>query len=69
MWDSLVDLLANWISQPTLDMTFGLQDGGDVLEQFDFDSFLQDSEHGFDLGDASMAFGSFDPVEAATGDA
>ncbi|MCJ1287256.1 hypothetical protein MMC26_006604 [Xylographa opegraphella] len=40
---------------PSMDMTFGNIDNGEVLEQFDFDSFL-DSEHpGFDL-DASMTF-------------
>ena len=50
-------------------MTFNLQDTGDVLEQFDFDSFLQDSDPAFDLGDPTMAFGNFDPVEATAGDA
>ena len=49
-------------------MTFGsLND--DVLDQFDFDSFLQDSGGHDELNfDPSMALGAFDGVEAGTGD-
>ena len=40
-----------------MDMTFGAMDAGDVLDQFDFDSFLQDSDHpGFDLDPSTMNF-------------
>lgn len=54
--------------QPELSMNFSNMDTGDVLETFDFDSFLQDSgDHEFNL-DASMAFGNFDGVEAGTGE-
>ncbi|MCJ1388741.1 hypothetical protein MMC18_001590 [Xylographa bjoerkii] len=42
---------------PSMDMSFGNMDAGDVLDQFDFDSFLQDTDHaGFDLDPSNMTF-------------
>jgi hypothetical protein len=49
-------------------MTFGEIGGQDVLESFDFDSFLQDQGDGHEFLDASMAFPNFDGLEAGTGD-
>ena len=47
-------------------MNFGGMDTGDVLEQFDFDAFLQDGAEGdFSLNDP-LAYGNFDGLEAAT---
>ena len=41
-------------------MTFGAMDTGDVLEQFDFDSFLQDGDqHGIDFDPSTMTFPEF----------
>ena len=46
--------------QPNLDMTFGPMDTGDVLEQFDFDSFLQDGDHpGLEFDPSTMSFPEF----------
>ena len=44
-------------------------DAGDVLEQFDFDAFLENGDaDGFNI-DASLAsYGNFDGLEAGTGD-
>ena len=55
-------------TQPNLDMTFGQMDTGDVLDQFDFDSFLQEGDHDLSF-DPTMPFGDFNPIETATGDA
>lgn len=44
-------------------------DSGDVLDHFDFDSFLQENgEHELQF-DGPMSFGNFDGVEASAGDA
>ena len=40
-------------------MSFGGIEGDNVLDQFDFDSFLQEGDHALDF-DASMAFTNFD---------
>ena len=57
------------IKQHPFDMSFANLDGGDVLGEFDFDSFLQDSGGHEDLNfDASMAFGAPDGVEAGNGE-
>ena len=37
-------------------MTFGSMDAGDVLDQFDFDSFLDADHPGFDLDTSNMSF-------------
>ena len=51
-------------------MTFGSLDGEDVLGEFDFGSYLQDSGGHDDLNfDPAMAFVTTDGVEAGTGDA
>ncbi len=47
--------------QNTYNMPFGPIDGSDVLENFDFDSFLHD-DSGFDF-DPGMTFGNGDGVE------
>ena len=46
-------------------------DAGDVLEQFDFDAFLENGDAVADFNiDASLAsYGNFDGLEASTGDA
>lgn len=49
-------------------MTFGQMDTGDVLDQFDFDSFLQEGDHDLSF-DATLPFGDFNGIETATGDA
>jgi len=49
-------------------MTFGEIGGDNVLESFDFDSFLQDQGGEHEFLDGSMAFANFDGVEAGTGD-
>ena len=49
-------------------MSFSGMEGADVLDQFDFDSFLQDNaDHAIDF-DASLAFSNFDAPEAVVGD-
>lgn len=51
-------------------MNFGNMDSGDVLEQFDFDAFLQDGdENAFNLDNNPLSYGNFDSLEAGTGDA
>ena len=54
------------IQQLGLSMNFGGVDTEDVLEQFDFDAFLQDGNEGdFSLNDP-LAYGNFDGLEANT---
>lgn len=43
--------------------------GGDVLENFDFDSFLQSTDDGFNFDAAALNFANTDGVEAVAGDA
>lgn len=45
-------------------MAFGDMPGGDVLENFDFDSFLHDNEYDFDA--AGLTYGNGEGVEAGT---
>ena len=47
-------------------MNFGDFQTNDVLESFDFDSFLQDGDQDINFDSATMAFG--DGVEASTGE-
>ena len=50
-----------------LDMNFGNMDSGDVLEQFDFDAFLQGD--GDDLNfDNPVPFGNYDGIDTQTAD-
>jgi hypothetical protein len=50
-------------------MDYGPLDNGDVLENFDFDSFLQSTDDGgFNFDPSTLAFGSGDGVEAGAGD-
>jgi hypothetical protein len=52
-------------------MDFGSLDTGDVLEQFDFDSFLNTDDNGasgFNFDPTSLSFGGDGGVEAGTGD-
>ena len=53
--------------QSQFDMEFADLDGGNVLESFDFDSFLQDGQDELTF-DSTMTFGATDGVEAGTGD-
>ncbi|MCJ1405479.1 hypothetical protein MMC11_008707 [Xylographa trunciseda] len=54
---NLMPQFGNMDIDSTMDLTFGPMDTGDVLDQFDFDSFLQDSDHaGFDLDPSTMTF-------------
>lgn len=46
-------------------MQFADMSGGDVLENFDFDSFLHD-DNTFDLDPSTFGFGNGDGVEAGT---
>lgn len=48
-------------------MTFADMNHGDVLDQFDFDTFLETApvEHDFSID----AFANYDSIEAAAGDA
>ena len=51
-------------------MNFGSMDTGDVLEQFDFDAFLQDGNgEDFTLNDNFASYGNFEGLEAGAGDA
>lgn len=51
-----------------MDMSFSNLDNVDVLDQFDFDSFLEGGDHDFSI-DATMPFGDYNGIETATGDA
>ena len=42
--------------------------GGDVLENFDFDSFLQSTDDGFNFDPSTLGFGNDNGVEAGAGD-
>ena len=42
--------------------------GGDVLENFDFDSFLQSTDDGFNFDPTSLGFVGADGVEAGAAD-
>ena len=49
-------------------MNFGSMDTGDVLEQFDFDAFLQDGTgEEFNLNDPLGNYGNFEGLETVTG--
>ena len=51
-----------------MDMSFASEmDTGDVLEQFDFDAFLENGDGG-EFNIESLAYGNFDGLEAG-GDA
>ncbi|KAA6416136.1 MAG: hypothetical protein FRX48_00855 [Lasallia pustulata] len=51
-----------------VDLTFGAFDTGDVLENFDFDSFLQNTDDQTFAFDAALSYGNGDGVEAGAGD-
>jgi hypothetical protein len=51
-----------------LNMAFSGMDTGDVLEQFDFDAFLESGEGAFNLNSMD-AYGNFDGLEAEAGGA
>ena len=55
--------------QPEMNLDFTMEGNG-VMDNFDFDSFLQDQNVDPELGlDASIVFPNFDGVEAGAGDA
>jgi hypothetical protein len=64
--------LTSFLEQPSqFNMDFGSLDTGDVLEQFDFDSFLNTDDNGasgFNFDPTSLSFGGDGGVEAGTGD-
>ena len=51
-----------------VDLSFGAFDTGDVLENFDFDSFLQNTDDQTFAFDATLSYGNGDGVEAGAGD-
>ena len=54
--------------QPEMNLDFAMEGNG-VMDNFDFDSYIQDQiDPEFGL-DASLAFANFDGVEAGAGDA
>ena len=60
---------ANIYMQPEMNLDFTMEGNG-VMDNFDFDSFLQDQNVDPEFGlDASIAFANFDGVEAGAGDA
>ena len=60
---------ANTYMQPEMNLDFTMEGNG-VMDNFDFDSFLQDQNVDPEFGlDASIAFANFDGVEAGAGDA
>lgn len=56
------------IDTTDVDLSFGAFDTGDVLENFDFDSFLQNTDDQAFAFDASLPYGNGDGVEAGAGD-
>ena len=60
---------ANISTQPEMNLDFTMEGDG-VMDNIDFDSFLQDQNVDPEFGfDASIAFTNFDSVEAGAGDA
>ncbi|MCJ1323222.1 hypothetical protein MMC15_008576 [Xylographa vitiligo] len=53
---NLMPQFSNMDIDNSMDMTFGSMDAGDVLDQFDFDSFLDADHPGFDLDTSNMSF-------------
>ena len=61
---------AMFLSNGGMDMSFASDiDAGDVLEQFDFDAFLENGDaEGFNIDRSLAAYANFDGLEASTGD-
>lgn len=61
-------LRSNTLQHGSLNMHFGGMDTGDVLEQFDFDAFLDTGDtEGLHFGDMA-SYGNFEGLEAGNGD-
>ena len=56
-------MLTYFLVKPQYRMDFGTLDGPDVLDNFDFDSFLQSNDEFADFDPTSLAFGNPEGVE------